>query len=216
MRQRMLWTITGILLILHLILQHTQFTSTDEWDFGSSIILLSSHIFIVFMVSVVLGVLTALIPFKQKKYRQKFITTFPISFSFTLMVLLLNFGYLVYLDKVKGAKLSPLIKYDNIEIPVTLDCTSIKNGRFETENLIISRQGAKQTHINKDTKETREYKVEWLSDCEYILTPIDNSAESIKVKIINVSIDSYDCYTAIDKYAKRYRIKRIKTPVNNL
>jgi hypothetical protein len=161
-------------------------------------------------VGVGLGALTALIPFRQHKYGRKLQFAFPICTSTTLIVLLLSFGHLAYLEKVKGIKAGPLVKYDNIEVPKTLDCLRISNGKFETENLIITRQGDKQTQIKKDTKETKEFKVEWLSDCEYILTPFDNPTEKLKVKITSVRDGEYDCYVSLDKYAQRHTIKRIK------
>lgn len=73
-------------------------------------------------------------------------------------------------------------------------CASVKNGKFQMgENTIMKREGDKQTHFSKNTNTETEYKVEWVSDCEYHITSIDNPDKKIKVKIISVDKKGYDC-----------------------
>lgn len=216
MRPIVLWIINVLMLIGQLILEYkviriADYSQEDGWVFF--IIFIVVDVLILLGFGLAIGVMLALIPIKEKEFSQKFRFTFPIATSLTLVILLISFGYIAYLNKVKGIELKPLVKYDKIEIPQGLDCSSVKYGIFETESFAIKRQGNKQIEILKRNNQKSEYNIEWLSDCEYILSPIDNPSKKLKVKIINVTKDGYECYSSFDKYANRFTLKR--TSVDN-
>jgi hypothetical protein len=161
-----------------------------------------------------LGALIALIPFRQKHFKEKFKTTFPLLTSILLLVLIVTFGYSSYLKNVKGIELRPIYKYEDIQIPVNLDCSSVRIGNFETEKSFIERTESKQIQTDKKTGDKKEFIVEWTNDCEYILTSTEDTSEKLRVKITAVHPDNYGCYIISDKYADKYpnflTIKRIK------
>ncbi len=165
---------------------------------------LFSNLILVAILGAALGALTALIPYKQKKFNEKFKTTFPLSTAVVLVVLVSTFGYFIYLKNVKGIELRPLIKYEDIHIPINLDCSSVRNGKFETETSYIERTKDKQIQTDKKTGDKREFIVEWTNDCEYILTSTQDSTEKLRVKITAVNHDIYGCYVISDKYADNY------------
>ena len=188
----------------------------QELDFSNTTFLiitieLFTNIVFFFGIGGILGLVMAFIPFRQKKIKEKLRLTFPFCTSGFLIIAISSFGYVAYLEKIKGIKIRPFIKYENVVIPSGLDCSSIKNGKFETENLFIERQGDKQIQIRKDTNEKKEFKVKWLSNCEYYLLPLDKPEEKIKVKIVNVTAENYNCYvSSYGKYAINYLIKIVK------
>ena len=174
---------------------------------------LFSNLILVGIFGTGLGALTALIPFRQKSFKEKFKTTFPLSTSIVLLVLVTTFSYSIYLKKVKGIELRPLHKYEDIQIPANLDCSTIHSGRFETEKSIIERIENKQIQTDKKTGDKKEFIVEWTSDCEYVLTPITDNTDKLRIKITAVNPDNYGCFVISDKYADKYpnflSIKRI-------
>ncbi len=217
MTPKKLWIFSIILLIGHLIIQYVFYVKTDLTEslgimtFGID---LFSNLILVAIFGAGLGALTALIPFKQKNFKEKFKTTFPLLTSVVLIVLVSTFSYSIYLKKVKGIELRPLHKYEDIRVPVNLDCSLVRNGKFETEKSFIERIENKQTQTDKKTGDKKEFIVEWTNDCEYILTSAEDSSEKLRVKITAVNPDNYDCYVISDKYAEKYpnflTIKRIK------
>lgn len=210
MKPNKLWTLAILLFAGLCIFQYIEQDFSKHLGLFDFFMGLVTSALIVILVGIILGLLTALLPFRKKTYREKFKITLPLGTSLGIFVLLLNFGYLAYLDKVKGIKLFPVTKYDKVEIPLSLDCSTVHNGKFEIENLIIERKGNRQIQTRKDTKETREYQIEWLSDCEYYLTSDDKPTEKLKVKIVSVTNQGFDCYAAVDKYGSRFRYKRVK------
>ncbi len=217
MTPRKLWTITIFLFIAHLFIQYIFFIKIDITK-TSGLLTLSIDLFSNFIIVVGLGAglgaLIAFIPFRQRTFRDKFKRTFPILTSVVLLILITNFAYLAYLSSVNGIEFRPKQKYENIHIPLSLDCSSIRNGKFETLNLWIERNGNKQTQTDKKTGNKQEFVVEWLNNCEYILTPVINGSERLRIKIISITPEKYDCYIISDKYPDGYAnfatIKRIR------
>ena len=217
MTPKKLWIISIIFLLGHLIIQYVFFVRADlsesvgRMTFGIDLV---SNLILVGIFGACLGALTALIPYRHKNFKQKFKTTFPLSTSIVLLVLVSTFGYSIYLKNVKGVELRPLHKYEDIKTPVNLDCLSVHNGKFESEKSFIERFENKQIQTDKKTGTKNEFIVEWTNDCEYILTSVDDNSEKLRVKITAVNSDNYGCYVISDKYGDKYpsfsSIKRIE------
>ena len=217
MTSKKFWIISILLLIGHLILQYVFYVKTDLTEVLGLItfaIDLFSNLILIGILGAGLGTLTALIPFGQQSFKEKFKTTFPLSTSVVLIVLISTFSYSIYLEKVKGIGLSPLQKYEDIQIPTNLDCSSVRNGKFETEKSFIERIGSKQIQTDKKTGQKKEFIIEWINNCEYILISTENSTEKLRVKITTINPDDYGCYVISDQYADKYSrfltIKQIK------
>lgn len=171
-------------------------------------------------IGVGLGYLVALIPLKKSiSYKQRTKISLPLMVSVVGIFFCSIFGYSAYLKIVDGVAFSPLIKYDNIRIPANLDCSSVHDGIFETENLLIERLGDKQYQTNKTTGERNEYIVEWINDCEYILTSTLDHSNKLKVKITAVNPNNYGCHVISDKqhhpYPKFMIINRVSEKERN-
>lgn len=123
--------------------------------------------------------------------------------SIVLLVFIITFGYTIYLKEVNGVELRPLQKFEDIQIPQNLDCSSMHLGKFETGNSIIERIDSRQIQTDKRTGEIKELNVEWKSNCEYVLTSKDRS-EQISVKIVDIKQDSYSCYVISNKFKDKY------------
>ena len=156
------------------------------------------HLFlnlIIFLISgILIGLLVALIPFRQQLYKEKLKKTILFAISIILFLYFVNISYWVYETKEKGIELMPVINYDDIKKPVNLDCSSVHNGKFEDDNTIIERKGNQQFQINKKSGVKSEYNISWISDCEYVLTPIPIGSDILRIKIISVNSSSYGCY----------------------
>ncbi len=114
-------------------------------------------------------------------------------------------GVILYLNYlVKEHDLRPLHKYEDIQIPVGLDCSSVRLGNFETEKSYIERTESKQIQTNKATGDKKEFYMDWKSNCEYVLTSVNDESEVIRIKITAVNPDNYGCYVISDKYADNY------------
>lgn len=76
----------------------------------------------------------------------------------------------------------------------------------------IKRRDNIQIETNLKTGKTDEFKVEWINDCEYSLTPMNNTLEKIYVKITQVNEDYYTCYRKVEENmpAVFFKIKRVK------
>jgi len=217
MKPQKLWIFTTLLLVVHLIIQFVFFLKPDLSDgLGkmSSIFDMLLNLILIFILGVGLGALVALIPFRKKLYKEKFKITFPLLTSIVLVVFVATFSYTLYLKKVKGIELHPLIKYELIQIPENLNCSSVHNGQFETGKIIIERTDNKQIQTDLKTGEKKEYNVEWTNDCEYVLTSITDSLDKIRIKITAVNQENYGCYVNTvkggSKYANFILVKRIK------
>lgn len=66
------------------------------------------------------------------------------------------------------------------------NCKSYKEGKFKLEDnsngitYIIERKGDIQTERIEGENEVLDFKVKWLSDCKYMLTPSEKTVEKLK------------------------------------
>jgi uncharacterized membrane protein YsdA (DUF1294 family) len=212
-----LWIILTVLLAVHLIIQYIFFIKidlTDSSGLTSFTVDFISNLLTVFLFGAGFGVLSAAIPYGKKRFREKFKITFPLLTVVVLIILIITFSYSLYLKNWKSIELRPVQKFDKIKIPQDLVCTSVHIGKFESENLIIERTANKQAQTNKKTGQKKEFAVEWINDCEYVLTSMADSKEQISVKITAVNPGEYGCYvisnSSFHKYPNFVTIKRIK------
>ncbi len=215
MKRTVLWVIAILLLFVFFTIRYRFVESYDisgPSELPKFIVELAATGFLAVIIGVLLALLTALIPFRKKNYGQKFTFILPILVSMTLTLLIVVFGYISYSYSSKGIDIHPNMSYDTIEIDSTLDCSGIKEGTFQIDNLLIKRHGNRQiqTYAGADTME--EYEITWLSNCEYSLVSTDGKNDFIKVKITSVSENGYECYvlSANGKYVAGYKIKRLK------
>ncbi|WP_035096460.1 hypothetical protein [Aquimarina megaterium] len=91
------------------------------------------------------------------------------------------------------------------------DCLIFKTGTFkysDSDDWIITRTDSTQIEVNKKNGRTLKSSIKWLSDCEFVITVIeDNKGSSnildkkITVKILNTTSKSYH-YEATDGIKK--------------
>ena len=91
--------------------------------------------FLVFLImflvpSLLVATLVAFIPFRQRDYKEKLLRILPITLAIFLTVFSLLIGVAGYMVEKEGRQSGPLTKYENIEIPETLDCTTVHEGSF--------------------------------------------------------------------------------------
>ncbi|HEX5025075.1 MAG TPA: hypothetical protein VFV68_07370, partial [Agriterribacter sp.] len=161
----------------------------------------------ILIIGVALGALMALIPFKRLKYSQKFRLTIPICTTLVICLDLYASTQEAYLIRKHMADQK---LYKDVQIPQGLDCSSVHDGTFETPSLIIERHGDYQKQTSKISDEVEEFKVKWISDCEYYLISPEDSTDILKVKIIKVTPDGYDCFATIGKWAAAASLKKLK------
>jgi hypothetical protein len=209
---RKLWVLAGVLLAGHFFIQYAFIKAVDLSDqidrLDLAVDVLSQLVLVVVLGSA-LGAITALIPFKRAPLRQKFNYTFPIGCSLILAILIATYGMIAYYEKVNGVKIQPLITYGSVQVDPHLDCSTVHDGEFEIGSVVVTRKGSLQRQQNKHTGVVEEFKVEWLSDCEYILTPLADPEHVMKVKIVHVSEEGYNCYAASGKYATAHSATRL-------
>lgn len=91
MTPKKLWIICAIFLLIHLIIQNVFYLKNDLTDGFGLMILgvdLFSNLIMVGILGTVLGALIALVPFRQKKFKEKFKTSFPLLTSVVLLILI--------------------------------------------------------------------------------------------------------------------------------
>lgn len=216
MKQKILWTITMLLLNGYLIFwlfymrEHDLSTGLGWVSFFSDLFAIAV---LISVFGAFLSLVISLFPKKQLSFKEKFKLNFPVGLISILVFLFVIFGYTAYLEKRTGTKILHTNKYDEILPADEESCYSIRDGRFETDNVFIWRQGNKQFEISKWEQGIQEYKVQWLSDCEYQLTPLDKTHDAIRVKIIYVSKELYICNSTRDGKAYiRHELKIIAPP----
>ena len=198
------WIIAISLLVIHLLIQYVFYLKIDFSNSNGIILFLIdifSNLGLITLFGAGLGALFALIPIEGKCYSQKLKTTFPLLISILLFLLIITYSYSVFGLKKKGYESRSPENYENIIIPKNLDCLSVHDGIFETDNTLIERYGTKQTETNKETGEKHEFDVEWINNCEYKLTPTKGPALKLKVKITEINPDNYKCYCMAEKYS---------------
>lgn len=73
------------------------------------------------------------------------------------------------------------------------NCKSYKEGKFKLEDnsngitYIIERKGDIQTERIEGENEVLDFKVKWLSDCKYMLTPSEKTMEKLK-SVLNLYV----------------------------
>ena len=111
MKLKPLWTLAVLLLLLQLILDYGFYTNLD-FSSGENIAIfiadLISSLITILLFALPIGLLIALIPHKQKTFREKIKFTLPASISLVLIILIVLFGYKMYLKKVKSIELRPM------------------------------------------------------------------------------------------------------------
>lgn len=211
-----LWLITGLLLIGYFLLEIKVFSNHNFSKLSGRVSLafgIITNLLFVLGFGFVYRKMAALFLYTKLPHPERFQRTFPIATSFALLVMLLFFSFITYIKHVEGVRFSPLVQYDEVEIPSNTNCTDVRNGIFETESISIKRSNKEQVQTNKANGKIIRYRVKWLSDCEYALTQKENPAEKLKVKIVEVRDDAYDCFVTSNKYADKQTIKRVKTNV---
>jgi hypothetical protein len=209
MKPKTIWIISAILLLADLAIQYLAYIKVDLSDslglFGF-LLDIFSNLFLIIAIGAILGLLFGLIPYKEKSFKEKFKTTLPLGISTILIVLIVIFSFAIFTNN--SLKNRSSIKYDDITIPQTLSCLNIHEGKFETKNILIRRNGNRQIQINKLTKEEKEFAIEWLSDCEYHLSR-SNTSEKLKVKIVSITDTTYECYVIPEKESNKYPVRQI-------
>ncbi len=122
--------------------------------------------------------------------------------TFTAILIIGGVLYLNYLAKKYDLK--PLLKYEDIRMPIGLNCSTVRIGTFETEKFYIERTDSRQIHTNKLTGDKKEYIVNWKGNCEYVLISTMDETDILRVKITAVNSDNYGCYIISDKHAHNY------------
>ncbi len=212
-----LWILVVVLVILYLLTQYlANYNLQTREPFDAILFGIDVYGFLLtgFVLGLLLGVLIAFIPFRQKSFAEKFNITFPLLTAIVLLLWIVFLGYFGYLVHVRGDEMRPLRKYDDIQISKSLDCSSVQNGKFQLDDILIERQAERQIQINTKTGERTKFFVEWINGCEYILKRQTGEGEKLRVKITSVNPESYSCYVIsgddLDKYARFYTIIRVQ------
>ena len=208
MKKKIVWSIVIILSIVNVIIDYAYFNTIQADSLISEIYDFVFVISIPLITGLIISAILAFIPFRKSTYEGRLTLVLP----FVVMIVVGLYTYstaaLVYYKEVHGRKLSPITYFRAVEIPEGVDCSEVKEGVFETDNLIIERRGNIQVQTNKKTGEKTSFDVNWLSDCEYYLT--SNSEKNLKVKIVEVDDEGYDCYVAKGISAQKNRVDKAR------
>jgi len=103
------------------------------------------------------------------------------------------------------------------------DCQRFKTGTFVYEDnlalkdFIVERNDSMQVEINELNNSKIICKIKWLSDCKYIVTPIelinypkDAKIVPMEVEIIETNNNSYKFISAVDTLLYELKMKKIK------
>ena len=203
MKNKWLWISNILVLVGFLILQsfwvQLRFSPIQDAQKELPFILFE---FVIVLFGIIISVaglaaLLAIIPFRRRIYVQRFKALVPILTLCSLIFFFLIVAYSFYMVKNHGRGVSVNKDYNDIISPPFLDCSSIQNGKFKTDDLTIERTGSLQRQIDNKTRKTEEYTVEW-KDCEYSLNS-KVSSEELFVKITEVNKDYYKCYVTSNK-----------------
>lgn len=214
--KKLLWILSATLLMGFIVIQCI-FLLRKGLNLGMkqpSFVMQVSYNLIFFIISgILIGALIALIPFKKRPYTEKILTTIPSTISIILILYFISFGYALHQSKANGTELYPVMDYEDIKIPANLNCSLVHDGRFEDSQCIFERKGNKQLQTTKKTQSLTEFTVQWVNDGEYVLSPVIDSLNKIRVKIISVEANGYGCYVNVIKkgkqafFAKEARLK---------
>lgn len=143
---------------------------------------------ILLVLSVIISSILSLIPLKGKTFLNKLKMIIP---GITLIVLIASSLILLFHET---------IKFNEVKIPTTLNCRNMKQGQFIYKDLEIERTLDKQLEIDIKTNTTKEYQINWKSDCEYELIGIKNTTKKFKVKIVKINDFGHKVYVSdLDK-----------------
>jgi hypothetical protein len=209
-----LWIVAVLLLIVHFIIQygfyiHYDYSSLGWISLASDVL---GNVLLIIVSGGVLGALFALIPSRGKNYLDRFKIALPLLISFALLLVITAFIFIVFYGKQKGYKDRENVYYHNITIPAGTNCSSIHNGEFIMEDYLIKRHDTIQVETNLKSGKTVEFKVDWINDCEYSLTPVRDSLKKTYIKVTQVNEDYYTCYGKVDEDmpAVFFKINRMK------
>lgn len=193
-------TITVLLFAAHLLVVFAvvyRLGSMDKHGLAISLITLLAVVISEFVLASGVVALLALIPFKKKNYPDKFRIMLLTAVSFLLFCFTVFLAVSFYIGDVTRSE-EP---FEEIQIPINLDCSAIHDGKFESDKLIIERKGNRQVETNKRWGSEEAYNVEWVSDCEYILTRVDDPETKVRVKVVAVTAEGYSCYAMMEKHS---------------
>ncbi len=221
MRLKKIWIIAILLLVGQLIMNYlaNQYFSPIELSLITIIIILIEQGLLSIGAGAIISALISFIPIRSWKYTQKFKMIFPLGITLMFVISIIINCYSTYFDKTgKVLWATPVYIYDSIPVPSNLDCSTLHNGKFETNYSLITREDSIQFDSNKFTNKVETYKVIWLSDCEYyLISEFGFGRDTTKVKIMSIEKSFYDCYESwYSDYhgnympAHRHRIRIIK------
>lgn len=171
--------------------------------FGSPLIILVPIILVTLPIAYFFG---SSLTLKERwvKYTKNLFLTVSIIFLFLSSILLIA-------SKTLPEDKTPfrLIRYSDIN-SCAFNTDDLRTGEFTINYATIQRYDSLQVE-NYGHNKIKEYKIKWLSNCEYRLIPIDktdNLLDIIDVKITNNYSDYYDCYVKIGEYAVYNKIKK--------
>jgi hypothetical protein len=125
-------------------------------------------------------------------------------------------SFLVVNKFVFDKELYPLIEYSSIEGTDT-DLSDIKEGTFEMDNYIVSRDSTTEVVIIKSSNDTIITDLKWISNNEYeVSTRIEDNwlkENKTRVKITSNSPDYYECYYKYGNYGAYVKVSK-KTIAN--
>ena len=139
---------------------------------------------ILLLLSLLISSILSLLLMKSKPYISRFKTFLP---PITLSVLIVTTLILIFSKKMK---------FDEIDISVSLNCNSLKQGVYICQNLEIKRNENIQIETDKNSNTIKEYQINWKSDCEYELIGINSNTQNFKVKIIEVNQKGHKAYVS--------------------
>jgi len=139
---------------------------------------------IIVLISLLVNVLLSFLLKKNKTYLNRFKSILPS----TIFIMLITTSLILLLNKT--------IKFDEIDVPESLSCVSIKEGEFICQNLEITRREDIQIETDTKTNLIKEYQIRWNTDCEYELIGINSNNQNFKVKIIEVTQESHKAYVS--------------------
>jgi hypothetical protein len=106
----------------------------------------------------------------------------------------------------------------------TTKCNGFKNGTFKLidngHSTIIKRSGAEQSEFFDGAKNPTTYKVNWINDCTYVLTPNQDVFDKypampknaqLTVRIISTTDSSYTQVSASNFFDRTFTATVIKT-----
>jgi amino acid transporter len=193
MNNKSIWAIAVAVLIGYLCFWHSFVKPFDFSDLIESIGFIST-LLTVLIVSSVIAFLFALIPLKNRNYKERLAVCYPLSLILVCIIVAWSFY-------------STGPNYNTIKTEPNCNCLSVHDGVFQSGDLLIERKGNLQIQTNTKTKDQEHFGVTWLTDCEYQLNSMD---DIIKVKIVSVDQTSYDCYL----WSKGRTSKRKKVQVS--